>query len=143
MEAITRQYQDLDPDRLASIRDFIETSAAQFGANEDQAGELVLAVHEATANIVTHGYKKSPSWISISISKEPGQLVVRLLDRSPPFDPTQLPPFDITLPLEERPYGGMGVHMIRSFSDEIRYRTLPLGDNELTIIKRINNGPGS
>lgn len=143
MEAITRQYQDLDLDGLAAIRDFIESSAAQFGADEDQVGELVLAVHEAASNIVIHGYRESPGWISISITKEPGQLVIRLLDRSAPFDPNQVPPFDITLPLAERPYGGMGVHMMRSFSDEIRYCTSPLGENELTIIKRINNGTGS
>ncbi len=143
MEAVTRQYQDLDLDGLASIREFIESSAIQFGADEDQTGELVLAVHEAAANIVIHGYRESPGWISISISKEPGQLIIRLLDRSPPFDPNQVPPFDITLPLAERPYGGMGVHMMRSFSDEMRYDTSPLGENELTIIKRINNGTGS
>lgn len=139
MEALSRQFPGVDHEDLASIRDFVESSAIELGANEEQAGELVMAVHEAATNIVDHGYLNGQGWISVSISKEPGQLVVQVLDRSPPFDPSSFPTPDISLPLEERPCGGLGIHMIRSFTDEVHYKQSSSGENELTLIKQLTD----
>jgi anti-sigma regulatory factor (Ser/Thr protein kinase) len=37
--------------------------------------------------------------------------------------------------LEERPLGGLGLHLMHELMDEVRYETLPDG-NLLTMIKR-------
>ena len=44
---------------------------------------------------------------------------------------------DLTLPLERRPLGGMGVHLARTLTDGMRHRILPGGGNEVTLEKRI------
>jgi anti-sigma regulatory factor (Ser/Thr protein kinase) len=59
-----------------------------------------------------------------------------LIDDAPLFDPTAVPPPDINLPLEERPLGGLGVHMMRQLTDELLYRVNSAGQNELIFVKR-------
>ena len=61
---------------------------------------------------------------------------MRLLDETPLFDPTAVPPPDINLPLEERPLGGLGVHMMRQLTDVLLYRVTEDGQNELIFVKR-------
>jgi len=61
---------------------------------------------------------------------------IELRDHAPGFDPTRVPPPDLTQPLEEREPGGLGVFLTRHMVDEMRYRALPGGGNELTLIKR-------
>ena len=70
---------------------------------------------------------------------EEGALAVRLRDQAPRFDPTTLPLPDPSLPLEERILGGMGVYLMRRAADEIRYRALPGGGNELTLMTRLED----
>ena len=43
---------------------------------------------------------------------------------------------DITLPVEERPIGGLGIFLVKNIMDEVTYRRID-GRNELTMLKRI------
>jgi anti-sigma regulatory factor (Ser/Thr protein kinase) len=48
-----------------------------------------------------------------------------------------VPSPDMTRPLDDRPFGGMGVHIMRPFCDELSYCRDPRGGNELILLKRI------
>ncbi|MBR3725132.1 MAG: ATP-binding protein [Bacteroidales bacterium] len=54
-----------------------------------------------------------------------------------PFDPTIREEVDTTLPVEERPIGGLGIHLIRRLMDSINYERRE-GRNILTLRKRIH-----
>ena len=140
MDVRSRQFPEAAPSDLANIRKFIETSALEMGASADEAGELVMAVHEAAENIITYGYKDRPGWLAITMFLNGNQLTVRLQDQAPSFDPTSAPPFDLSVPLDDRPRGGMGIHMMRSFTDEQHYARLPEESNQLTLIKKLGTG---
>jgi serine/threonine-protein kinase RsbW len=47
-----------------------------------------------------------------------------------------LPEVDTTVPLEQRPIGGLGIHLMRRFMDEIEYRS-DGGKNVLRMRKRL------
>ena len=59
-------------------------------------------------------------------------------DSGIPFDPTQQPEVDTTLPAEKRNIGGLGIHLVRQLMDEIHYRREE-GKNVLSLLKRTNN----
>ena len=121
---------------LSRIRRFVLDSAAAGGGDPRAIDELVVAVNEAVVNILRHAYRNVPGEIELSIDCSVESIVVILLDNGPPFDPTSVRSPDTTLPLAERPFGGMGVHLMREFCDELRYRRDPAGRNELTMLKR-------
>jgi serine/threonine-protein kinase RsbW len=135
-EAMLRIEAELS--NLSAIRRFVEEKATGLGVDPDGVSDMLLAVNEAGSNVILHGYQGQPGTIEIELSRRGESLVVRLRDQASPFDPTSVPPPDVTLPLEQRPYGGMGIHLIRQLMDEVTYRVTPQGGNELTLVKRIN-----
>ena len=123
---------------LAVIRHFVEETAAAFGAGRDAIEDVLQAVDETAVNIIVHGYGDQPGSSEVQVVKENGTLVVRLRDHAPLFDPTLVPPPDLTTPLEERRMGGLGLHLARHFVDSVTYRTTSEGGNELTLLKKVS-----
>jgi serine/threonine-protein kinase RsbW len=120
---------------LNDMREFLEQAVLVLGGSEDDAGDLVLAVNEAVTNVLLHGYNGRPGPVILCVEVVNDDLRVILTDAAPFFDPTRVPPPDIFLPLEDRPLGGLGVHMMRQLTDELVYRPLADG-NELAFVKR-------
>lgn len=121
---------------LTEMRRFVESSGAEMGASEDAIGEMVLAVNEAVTNVLIHGYRSKKGEVDVVVESSGPNLIVRLRDSAPLFDPTSVPTPDITLSLDQRAPGGLGVHMMRQFTDELIYRVTSEGKNELLLIKR-------
>jgi serine/threonine-protein kinase RsbW len=122
---------------LAAIRDFVRESAAVLDVAPAIISDLLLAVDEAATNVIIHGYRGQQGTIEIEVKREAADIVVHVRDKAPPFDPTDVPSPDLTRPLEERPPGGLGIYLIRQYMDEVIYRLMPQGGNELTLKKRI------
>jgi serine/threonine-protein kinase RsbW len=122
---------------LAEIRRFVQETATALGVEPAVIPNVVLAVDEAASNIVIYGYQGQGGIIEIEVSRDGDALVIRLRDEATPFDPTSVPPPDLILPLQQRPVGGLGIHLIRQIMDEMTYRITPQGGNELTLLKRV------
>ena len=121
---------------LAEIRRFVRETASALGVDPAMIPDVLLAVDEAASNIVLHGYQGQEGIIEIEVRREGDALVIRLRDEAAPFDPTCVPPPDLTLPLEQRALGGVGIYLIRQVMDEVTHRITPQGGNELTLVKR-------
>ena len=126
-----------DLTNLEMIRRFVEESTLSLSADERTAYGLVHAVDECATNIIEHGYHRRPGSIDIEIDRVDETLRIVLRDHAPPFDPTGVPPPDLTRPLEEREPGGLGLYLTRQMVDHWQYRALPDGGNELTLFKQI------
>lgn len=123
---------------LSLIRDFIREQAQAAKASPAPLESLIQAVDEAATNIVVHGYKEKPGTIEIEVSTTIETCCVILSDKAPAFDPTQAPQPDISLPLAERPVGGLGIHIIRHCVDEMKYCPVEGGGNQLVLIKYLH-----
>ena len=135
MKSLTIRHDTAQVRDLNDMREFLEKAVLTLGGSDDDAGDLVLAVNEAVTNVLLHGYDNRPGPVTICVEIVNDDLRVDLTDNAPLFDPTRVPPPDIFLPLEDRPLGGLGVHMMRQLTDELLYRPLADG-NELVFVKR-------
>lgn len=126
---------DADLSDLEAIRNFIEDYAQGLKVDPSATYDILLSVTEMVTNIIVHGYRGKSGPVEIEISRQDDALVVFLRDEAPPFDPTQVPTPDISLPLEQRPMGGLGVHLTREFMDRMSYGEGPQGGNELVLVK--------
>jgi serine/threonine-protein kinase RsbW len=80
-----------------------------------------FAIEELFTNMVKYG-ATSDAAVRVSLEKVPGGVEVTLTDYGVDrFDPTLAPEVDISLPLEQRKPGGLGLHLIRRMVDSIRY----------------------
>lgn len=123
--------------QLATVRHFVAETGARLGIPRSVIDPLTLAVDESLSNIVQHGYQDRVGTIEIEMERQAGTVVVRLRDQGPPFDPTGLPDPDLTLPLNQRPVGGLGVYLTRRSVDSVVYEQTAAGDNQLTLTKKI------
>jgi len=104
---------------------------------------LELVAEEAITNIVRHGFKDGVGDARIACVAEatPERVAIVVTDNGPAFDPlTEAPPPDLDAPVETRRVGGLGVHLIRSISDECRYGRED-GLNRLEAVWRIDAAP--
>jgi serine/threonine-protein kinase RsbW len=121
---------------LNQIRDFVEVAATTLGLEPHLISNVQLAVDEVATNVTLHGYQGQGGSLEVELERVGSDLVVRLRDEAPPFDPTTVPAPDLTLPLAKRPIGGLGIYLVRRAVDEVIHRVTTTGGNELTLIKR-------
>ena len=124
---------DADLARLAEVRAFIRVSAERLDADDHAVCDLVQAVDEWVTNVVRHGYRGTSGPVEVEVDRDGAEIVVRVRDRAPVFDPADAPPFDPGVPLEQRRPGGMGIHLMRDLMGSIGHRRLPGGGNEVTM----------
>jgi len=137
-DTATRRWETLTLTDLARIRAFIRDVTRSDGANDEAVGDLVQAVDELVCNVIEHGYGHGDSGpVEVRVAHDDQRIVITIVDEAPPFDPTAYPTPDLSLPLERRPLGGMGVHLARTLTDGMRHRILPGGGNETTLEKRV------
>ena len=139
MDMTSKMQVSAELQNLGAIRRFVRDTATALGGDCKAVDDMLQAVEEAAANIVVHGYRGQPGDIEVEVSLEKTVLVVRLRDRATLFDPTSIPPPDLTRPLEERRLGGLGVHLARHFTDSMTYRVTDDGRNELTLRRKISS----
>lgn len=90
-------------------------------APDDVAQDTPPAPEETPGGQVPSGV--SGIEVAIRISVDAQTLSLFLEDTGHPFDPTRRPPpSHLTDPLEERPIGGLGIHLMRNLFHEIDYQ---------------------
>ena len=115
---------DLRPD-LAALEDLsaaIESYADAQGISAGDAMRLNLVLDELFTNAVDYGCQPEGSFITVDLTREEGQTLVRMEDSGIAFDPTDIPPPDLEASLEERPIGGLGLHFLMTFMTDLSYR---------------------
>ena len=127
-------------DNLDAMRHYVEQTARKMGAEQPAVDATVQATDEWTTNIILHGYRRGPGKIRIEVRRQRDDLVVTVRDGAPWFNPAVIPTPDLTLPLEERPLGGLGYYIIRKLMDRVHYRAIPEGGNELTLARKAFRG---
>ena len=83
---------------------------------------LHLALEEHLANIIAHGGDSALAGrITVRFALELAALRVEIEDDAGPFNPLAAPSVDTSLPLEQKPLGGLGILLIQKSVDELEY----------------------
>lgn len=82
-----------------------------------------------------HDYSGA-SGVDLELETDGSRLRILVSDDGQPFDPTAAPEPDTTLPIDQRPIGGLGIHMMRRFMDRLEYRREG-NRNQLVMVKSL------
>ena len=97
-----------------------------------------LAIEEAVVNVMNYAYPKATKGdIHLTVTAENEIVSFVLRDNGKPFDPTSVEKVDVKAYVERRSMGGLGVHLIRHYMDEVSYEYAD-GQNVLTMRKKLN-----
>jgi sigma-B regulation protein RsbU (phosphoserine phosphatase) len=127
---ITNRLEEV-PQMMASIEDI----CTEEGIDEMTILGINLALEEAVVNVVNYAYPEGTVGdIEMEVNADAKAITFILRDHGKPFDPTAAKEVDITLSAEERQIGGLGIHLIRNYMDEVKYDYCD-GQNVLTLVK--------
>ena len=127
------------PAEVGRLQDQLETLARQHGYPPQALHEVQLAVEELLTNILNYAFTDQCEH-EIRVCLRPGEseFEIEVADDGRPFNPLEHPVPDLSLPLEQRPIGGLGILMIRKSMDRIAYRRAD-GKNILVMAKQIKS----
>ena len=81
-----------------------------------------LALEELVTNCIKYGYDDTNEHIiDVLLSLTDKTLTMIVVDDGHEFDPLLAPGPDLNLPIEDRPIGGLGIHLLRQMADDITY----------------------
>lgn len=114
------------PAEQGNLHRFIDSvvdSAKERGYDGDKIGLIRLAVEEALVNIFKYAYPEKAGDVALRCVVDDDQrFVIEIEDSGIPFNVLAVTEPAITAPLSERKVGGLGIHLIRKFMDEVEYR---------------------
>lgn len=106
------------------LSDIIEKESISF----EVENAMQISAEEAVVNIITHGYNGKPGMIEVTCEIADGFVTLTICDEAPHFNPLTIPPADVDAGIDERRIGGLGVHLIRSLMDKVRYKQTDSGN---------------
>ena len=105
---------------------------------EKTLSHVRLVVEELMMNIIVHGSDgENVPHIRVHLAQQDGTLVMEIADDGVAFDPLQIPAPELDSSLDDRPIGGLGVHLVRGLMDSVTYRREG-GWNRLSVTKAVN-----
>ena len=126
-----------DVTEVPRLAEFVEEACEAAGFDMATTMQLNLALEEAVVNVIDYGYPAGTKGdIFIEAQANEQRLKFTITDSGVPFDPTAKEEVDTTLAAEDRPIGGLGIHLVRQIMDSINYERLN-GHNVLTLRKKI------
>jgi serine/threonine-protein kinase RsbW len=115
---IENQVRELPP-----LAKKIEDLAEKWELPHDLAMNINLVIEEALTNIIFYAFTdldKHEIKLSVSLNNNK-RLRIKITDSGIPFNPLTQPQPDVTLPVEERPVGGLGIFLISQIMDRMHY----------------------
>ena len=126
-------------ENLSLIRDFISSKASDAGLAGEEIENVMLAVDEACTNIIKHAYNSYPDGeIVIKLEYNSDKLLVTIIDHGSTFDPKGIPDPDLQKHYRNGRVGGLGMYLMKTLMDDVKYITVPGKYNQVLLSKRIN-----
>ncbi len=126
---------DLAAPELPRLAAAVEEMAETEGWMPDLAFQIHLVLDEIGDNLVEHSAQAQSTYMMVTLDSQDQAVTIKVVDDGIAFDPTaDAPAADVTSALEDRPVGGLGLHLIRTLMDKVDYRRED-GRNILTLVK--------
>ena len=126
-----------DIQQIPQLAEFIETIAEEIELDQGLAMSLNLALEEAVTNVILYAYPEgSDGLVDIEAILSKDKLRFIISDSGMEFDPTAAPEADVTLGVEDRPIGGLGIYLVRKIMDTVSYERAD-GKNILSMTKKL------
>jgi len=127
-----------DRAELAKIEPFTAEFGEAAGLSAKDLFALQIVVEELVTNVVDYGgVPVGEHAARVELATADGILTIVITDRGREYNPLLREDPDVTLPAEQRPIGGLGVHFCKKLTDTQSYARVD-GQNVLTLTKNLS-----
>lgn len=129
-----------DPGGVGDVSAAFAAFAEAHALPEAVRRSLNVALDDLLANAVSHGRNgRDHCSVTVEVKLDHESVTATITDDGPPFDPLRSSAPDTTLSVEERPIGGLGIHLVGQLMDQVSYQRLE-GHNVVVLVKQLANG---
>ena len=110
-------------EKLPAVIEFVTGTLTDQCPMRDRM-HIELVTEEIFVNIASYAYSEPGGFATIRRSggEGPEGLTLTFIDSGAPYDPLQKPDPDLTLSIDARPIGGLGVFLVKKIVDEAHYK---------------------
>ncbi len=130
-----------DAGETSGVIDYVNDILSGFGCSDEARKKLSIAVDEVFSNIVKYAYPGSQGDVEIYVEtgiaadadvpegKKCFSVIFR--DRGEPYNPLEERDPDITLDINGRTPGGLGIFLVKKLMDSVEYTY----ENEMNVLR--------
>jgi len=108
---------------IGRISQTIDEFCASNQLPPDKGFALNLSLEEVLTNIINYAYDDNDEHIIlVRLNLHQDQVYIEVEDDGKPFNPLEVKPPDIHKPIDERPIGGLGIHLVKNHMDSLQYK---------------------
>lgn len=120
---------------IQRVNELVQEFGERHGLPPKVLFAVTLALEEILMNVISYGYPDATDHeITVRVSVDQGEVRAEVEDDARPFNPLEAPVPDTSKSLEERPIGGLGVHLTRKVMDALDYHRQ--GNKNLLIMRK-------
>jgi anti-sigma regulatory factor (Ser/Thr protein kinase) len=140
MNADTRIELANDLSEIPKLATAVEAFGAAHALSDGTIFALNLVLEEVVTNVISYGYAEpGPRVIAIELAVDGKHLHAVVADDAKAFNPLEREEPSLEGGVEERPVGGLGVHLLKTLMDDVSYRR-ENGRNILSMRKTMTEG---
>ena len=131
---------DATVDNIEKVTDFVNEQLENCGCPMKAQLQIDIAIDELFGNIAHYAYQPDvgPATVRVEVVEEPPAVVITFIDSGVPYDPLGKEDPDVTLSVQERTAGGLGIFLVKKSMDDIIYEYKD-GQNILKIRKNFGS----
>ena len=128
---------DATIENVAAVTAFVDEQLEQLNCPAKTQMQVDIAIDELFGNIANYAYNPNvgTATVRVEVTDDLPAVVITFIDNGVPYDPLAKADPDITLSVEEREIGGLGIYMVKKTMDDISYEYKD-GKNILRIKKK-------
>ena len=144
---MVKQKKDLifklkNKEDLGAFMDALDSFRSDHELDYKVYFDLKICLEEVIINVFKHGGGEDPHNINIEVDVSLSQpdassVVAEITDNAIPFNLVEMnSSVDFQSSLDERPIGGVGIHLVKNLSDKLEYESIK-GGNKVTLSKKV------
>ncbi len=122
---------------LLALAEDVEVFGQEAGWDDAVVMQVNLVLEELIVNAIDNGYSDGRNGgIDVLIETNRQAIRIQITDDGDAFDPFQIATPDLSLAIEDRPIGGLGIYLVRSYMDSCEYHYID-HRNQVILTKRL------
>jgi serine/threonine-protein kinase RsbW len=110
-------------ENVGSVTKFVDDFLDSQECSRKAKMQINIAIDEIFSNISYYAYQNETGQVTMKVEMQddPKAVCITFIDYGIPYNPLEKEDPDITLSIEEREIGGLGIYMVKKNMDEMEY----------------------
>jgi len=121
-------------ENISVITNFVNDELDKYNCPEKEKIKVDIVIDELVTNVSKYAYGEETGMITVQIEMAENNICMAFIDSGIPYNPLERAEPDVTLSVDDRPIGGLGIYLVKKLMDDITYEYAD-GKNILKIKK--------